>query len=99
ASSSNPDLPHNEPDEPAAEAAPQANSMFEPAETKRGRTPTWDRDRQELRVGNVVVKRFKIPSFGPEVLLAAFEEKQWPSYIADPLSATRPARNARLQDA
>lgn len=47
--------------------------------------PQWDRDRQELRVGNRVVKRFKAPAPNQEAILAAFEEEDWPTRIDDPL--------------
>ena len=61
--------------------------------------PRWDRDRQELRVGSIVVKRFKIPSAGQEAILAAFEEQNWPARIDDPLSiCTGPSRHGRLQE-
>ena len=50
------------------------------------RFPTWDRDRQELRWGDEVVKQFKVPSPNQETILAAFEEEHWPSRIDDPLS-------------
>jgi hypothetical protein len=48
--------------------------------------PRWDRDRQELRVGSIVVKRFKVPAANQETILAAFEEEGWPPRIDDPLS-------------
>lgn len=47
--------------------------------------PKWDRDRQELRVGDVVVKRFRVPAASQEAILAAFEEENWPTRIDDPL--------------
>jgi hypothetical protein len=47
--------------------------------------PTWDNQRQELRVGSVVVKRFKVPATNQEIVLAAFEEEHWPARIDDPL--------------
>ena len=47
--------------------------------------PHWDRDRQELRVGNVVVKQFKVPAPNQEMIIAAFEEEGWPPRIDDPL--------------
>ncbi len=50
------------------------------------RIPHWDRDRQELRVGRVVVKRFKAPAANQETILAAFDEEGWPPRIDDPLS-------------
>ncbi len=50
------------------------------------RTPRWDRDRQELSVGDAIVKRFKAPAANQETILAAFEEEDWPPRIDDPLS-------------
>jgi hypothetical protein len=52
------------------------------AETK----PLWDRDRQQLRVGKVIVKQFKVPAANQESVLAAFQEEDWPPRIDDPLS-------------
>ena len=49
------------------------------------RFPTWDRDRQELRRGEYVVKQFKVPSPNQETILAAFEEEHRPPRIDDPL--------------
>ncbi|REK12644.1 MAG: hypothetical protein DWQ37_11200 [Planctomycetota bacterium] len=47
--------------------------------------PRWDRDRQELLMGTVVVKRFRVPATSQEAILAAFEEESWPPRIDDPL--------------
>jgi hypothetical protein len=47
--------------------------------------PKWDRDRQQLRWGNIIVKEFKLPSPNQERILAAFEEEEWPCRIDDPL--------------
>jgi hypothetical protein len=47
--------------------------------------PKWDSDRQELRVGDVVVKHFKVPAVNQELILAVFEEEGWPVRIDDPL--------------
>jgi hypothetical protein len=47
--------------------------------------PSWDRDRQELRFGGLIVKQFKVPAPNQEVILAAFEEEHWPARIDDPL--------------
>ncbi len=49
-------------------------------------TPYWDRNRKELRVGREVVKRFKATAANQEVILAAFQEENWPARIDDPLS-------------
>lgn len=48
-------------------------------------TPCWDRDRKELRVGRQVVKRFKATAANQEVILATFQEENWPVRIDDPL--------------
>lgn len=48
-------------------------------------TPKWDRDRQELRIGSIVIKRFRVPAASQEAVLAAFEEEGWPPRIDDPL--------------
>jgi len=47
--------------------------------------PKWDRDRQELRLGRVVIKQYKVPAANQERVLAAFEEEGWPIHIDDPL--------------
>jgi hypothetical protein len=47
--------------------------------------PTWDSVRRELRVGTVVVKRFRQPAPNQEQILEAFEEDGWPPRIYDPL--------------
>jgi hypothetical protein len=47
--------------------------------------PLWDRDRQQLRLGNVIVKQFKVPAANQEAILAAFQEESWPVRIDDPL--------------
>jgi hypothetical protein len=47
--------------------------------------PHWDRERQELRLGDTLVKRFKLPSPNQETVLMAFEEDRWPPRIDDPL--------------
>jgi hypothetical protein len=51
--------------------------------------PTWDRDRQLLRIGRAVVKHFKVPATNQEMVLAAFEEEAWPARIDDPLPPRR----------
>jgi hypothetical protein len=48
--------------------------------------PCWDAGRQELRLGGVLVKRFKQPAPNQAKVLAAFEEEGWPERIDDPLS-------------
>jgi hypothetical protein len=61
--------------------------------------PKWDRDRQELRIGSIVIKRFKVPAANQEAILAAFEEEGWPTRIDDPLPPHREqAPKRRLQE-
>ena len=48
--------------------------------------PTWDSDRQQLRVGRVIVKEFKVPAANQEAILAAFQEENWCPRIDDPLA-------------
>ena len=65
---------------PAAESSPRLPESQLPS-----RSPKWDRQRQELLVGHLVVKRFRVPAPSQEVILAAFEEEDWPARIDDPL--------------
>jgi hypothetical protein len=58
-------------------------SMTAPVEAL---VPRWDRERQELRIGSILVKRFRVPQPDQETILAAFEEECWPPRIDDPLS-------------
>jgi hypothetical protein len=82
----------------------RADPLFDPpmlaiAAPSKFLTPKWDRDRQELRVGSTVVKRFRVPASSQEAILAAFEEESWPPRIDDPLpprSEQSPKR--RLQE-
>jgi hypothetical protein len=61
--------------------------------------PSWDRDRQELRVGPIIVKQFKVPAGNQEAILAAFEEERWPPRIDDPLPPHREqSPKRRLQE-
>ncbi|HTU26817.1 MAG TPA: hypothetical protein VMF30_15520 [Pirellulales bacterium] len=48
-------------------------------------TPTWDQERRELRLNDVVVKSFKLPSPNQEAILTALAEEHWPARIDDPL--------------
>jgi hypothetical protein len=67
------------PVDPRSESAhPSAGSSTHPV-------PCWDRKRRELRIGGIVVKRFKWPAENQEQVLDAFEEEGWPPRIDDPL--------------
>jgi hypothetical protein len=50
--------------------------------------PHWDRERRELRVGLMLVKRFGKTAPNQEHLLSAFEESGWPEGIDNPLPPT-----------
>jgi len=67
----------------AAEPVPRpvANEV-EPAPL----VPTWDSDRQQLRVGRTIVKEFKVPAANQEAILASFQEEGWAPRIDDPLA-------------
>lgn len=47
--------------------------------------PTWQKTYRELRLGDFVVKRFRVPAPSQELILDAFEEEGWPSHLDDPL--------------
>ncbi|HEY4312716.1 MAG TPA: hypothetical protein VGN12_24920 [Pirellulales bacterium] len=48
-------------------------------------TPRWDGERRELTLGEMIIKSFRVPARNQELLLAAFEEQNWPHGIDDPL--------------
>ena len=56
---------------------------------RRVARPHWDRFRHELRLGRTIVKRFRRPAPNQELILAAFEEQDWPERIDDPLPGSR----------
>lgn len=49
-------------------------------------TPLWDGVRHELRLGEVIVKRFCQPAKNQEAILAGFQELNWPVRIDDPMT-------------
>jgi hypothetical protein len=49
-------------------------------------SPFWDSDRRELRLGDIVVKRFRQPARNQETIVAAFQEDGWPRRIDNPLA-------------
>jgi hypothetical protein len=51
--------------------------------------PTWDRRSRELRLGELVVKQYKMPAAVQIAILDAFEEEDWPPRIDDPLPPRR----------
>lgn len=71
----------------AVEAAPMSRERRQRRRCKYDDrpSPNWDRNRLELRVGLVVVRRYTIPAAHQESILTAFEEEHWPPCIDDPL--------------
>src|SRR5215469_16169532 len=64
----------------------------------RQRNPTWDPNLRELRVGELVIKRFRQPAWNQASVLASFQELRWPRRIDDPLtgnSEIEPKRRLR----
>lgn len=71
-----------------------------PETSEPGRiVPYWDRDRHELRLGSRVVKQFKLLSPNQEMILAVFDEENWPARIDDPLPPSKRVNSKqRLHD-
>jgi hypothetical protein len=64
-----------------AGAPPNRQELVQPASP----LPHWDHARRELRVGDTIVKQFKVPAPNQEIILASFQEDGWPAHIDDPL--------------
>jgi hypothetical protein len=47
--------------------------------------PRWDQERQELRLADYLIKRFKVPANTQGLVLGTFQEEGWPARIDDPL--------------
>ena len=61
--------------------------------------PKWDRARQRLSIGQIIIKQFKVPAANQGTVLAAFEEEAWPPRIDDPLPPHREqSPKRRLQE-
>lgn len=52
----------------------------------RPRSPFYDSENRELRVGTIVVKRFTQRSDAQEIVLTSFQEEDWCRNIDDPLT-------------
>ena len=66
---------------PHVTACPTTNHMRRPGSEK----PAWDGQLRELRMRGVLVKQFRWRAINQEMILAAFEEENWPPRIDDPL--------------
>ena len=56
-----------------------------PGEVASDQRPVWDPARRILRVGNVVVKHFRVPAPSQEVIISAFADEGWAPRVDDPL--------------
>jgi hypothetical protein len=76
-------------------------TLFQSALLKLGRpkqeTPIWDAERHQLRVGESIVKEFRLRAHNQEAILDAFEREHWVRRIADPLPAGTGSKQ-RLHD-
>jgi len=73
--------------------------MAEPTSAPAAVSPTWDRDRLELRLGSRLVKRFTVPSRDAETILTVFEESGWPKQLQNPLDESVLSGVERLRSA
>jgi hypothetical protein len=48
--------------------------------------PQWDKARRELSLGGQMVKQFHVPARNQELILSAFQKRDWPESIDDPLT-------------
>jgi hypothetical protein len=71
---------------PATAWPPWCDPRRQPGDPAVEVQPSWDSDRQELRVAGVLVKEFKVPAPNQEIILSTFQEERWPPRIDDPLS-------------
>lgn len=83
-------------DRPASSSGTRSDGSAGVEGDAQNDTPFWDPLRREFRVGNQVVKRFKLPSANQETLLMAFQEEGWPPRIDDPLPP-RPNQDSKMR--
>lgn len=75
-------------------------TVHTPAPVGSAPRPRWYQDLRELRVKDTLVKRYRVPARSQEIILASFEEDNWPDRIDDPLPVTSEVDPAqRLHDA
>jgi hypothetical protein len=51
--------------------------------------PHWDANSRTLSWQGQVVKEFRVPADNQELILAAFQEQDWPPRIDDPLPRSK----------
>jgi hypothetical protein len=47
--------------------------------------PHWNKQTRELTLGELIVKRYRVPAVNQTLILSAFQEEDWPPTILDPL--------------
>ena len=68
--------------------------------TRAACKPCWNSMRRELCLGDLVIKRFRVPAQIQQLILSAFEEEAWPEHIDDPLPGSGDINSrTRLHDA
>lgn len=77
------DQPSTTPQSPPE--VPSAREAYARPPQPTATVPRWDGERRELWLGDVLVKRFRVPAPRQELLLTVFEEEGWPLRIDDPL--------------
>jgi hypothetical protein len=61
--------------------------------------PRWNAQLRELRMGEILVKRFRCPAPDQELVLSSFQELGWPTRLDDPLPCERGInRKKRIHD-
>jgi hypothetical protein len=63
-------------------AAAQVDPVAPAAADQR---PVWDPARRILRVGDAVVKHFRVPAPSQEIIITSFAEEDWAPRVDDPL--------------
>ena len=67
---------------PHARAAPRHKPK---TRVRRRSVPHWDARSRRLWFGATLIKEFNVPAKNQELVLASFEEQNWPECIDDPL--------------
>jgi hypothetical protein len=65
--------------------SPAPAQIDAPIEAVGEQRPVWDPARRILRVGNAVVKHFRVPAPSQEVIINAFADEGWAPRVDDPL--------------
>ena len=60
-------------------------SIVDQSSTEGEKLPQWNRQSRELRLDQLLVKKFKWIAANHEAVLNAFQEENWPQRIFDPL--------------